>query len=268
MTTQAKAELFHTLQGPGRLLLLPNCWDAGSARLLVELGAAAVATSSAALAWAHGYPDGERLPRDVLVRSVAEITRVVGVPVSVDTERGFGADAAQVGETVARLIGAGAIGINIEDGDAPPAELAGRIAAARAAAEREGVTLFINARTDLWLRGVGTEGERLPEAIRRGALYAGAGADGLFLPRLAAPEVIRAVATAVPLCINLMAVPDLPAAETLTGLGVRRASLGVMTLLKAYGALKAPVQAFLDEGRLSPMFEGAATFAEINGMFG
>ena len=267
MTIQDRATEFHRLHAPGRLLLLPNCWDAGSARLLASLGADAIATSSAALAWAHGYPDGECLPRARLVDTVAEITRIVDQPVTVDIERGYGASPAEVADTVSALIGAGAIGINIEDGDRDPADLVHRIEAARTAAERQGVRLFINARTDLWLEPLVSDDARLSEAIARGRRNAAAGADGFFVPRLSDPEAIRQIAAAVPLRVSLMAVPDLPGAATLRGLGVARVSLGVMTLLKAFGSLEAPLRAFLDEGRLAPMFEGSPSFAAIDGLF-
>lgn len=267
MPAQQHAALFRDLQGPGRLLLLPNAWDAGSARLLAELGARAVATSSAALAWAHGYPDGESLPADTLVAAVAEIARVVDIPVTVDTERGFGATPVAVGDTVARLIGVGAVGINIEDGAAPPAELAARIAAVRAVAAREGVDLFINARTDLWLKPLVEPGQRVAEALRRAALFKDAGADAFFVPRVCELDEIGALVPHVGLPVNLMAVPGMPPREALLEAGIRRLSLGVVTLLKAYGALRDPVRAFLDKGDLVPLLEGAASFAEINGMF-
>lgn len=267
MHDPAKAEQFRALQAPGRFLALPNAWDAGSAAFLASLGAEAVATSSAALAWSHGYPDGERLPRDLLLASVAEIARVVDVPVSVDTEAGYGRNAEDVGETIARLLGAGAAGINIEDGAGPPERLAERIGTARKVADREGVGLFINARTDLWLKPLVPDGERLGEAIRRGRLYAEAGADGFFLPRLATIADIRAIASEVRLPLNLMAVADLPATEDSRAAGVTRVSLGVMTLLKAFGALRQPLRHFIDHGDVSALFVEAAGFPEVDGLF-
>ena len=219
------------------------------------------------MAWAHGYPDGEGLPRARLVDTVAEITRIVDQPVTVDIERGYGASPAEVADTVSALIGAGAVGINIEDGDRDPDELVRRIEAARTRAEHEGIRLFINARTDLWLEPLVSDDARLTEAIARGRRYAEAGADGFFVPRLSEPDAVGQIAAAVPLRVSLMAVPDLPDAATLRGLGVARVSLGVVTLLKAFGSLKAPLRAFLDEGRLAPIFEDSPSFAEIDGLF-
>ena len=267
MPNQNNAALFHELHGSGRLLLLPNAWDAGSARLLAALGASAIATSSAALAWAHGFPDGESLPRDVLVQAVAEITRVVDLPVTVDTERGFGTDPADVADSIARLIGVGAVGINIEDGAASPDELAARIVAVRAVAEREGVNLFINARTDLWLKPLVDPAQRVPEAMRRGRLYRDSGADGYFVPRLSELDEIGALVPHLAMPVSLMAVPELPSLAELREAGIRRLSLGVMPLLKAYGALRGPVRAFLEQGQVAPLLDGAESFAEINGMF-
>ena len=126
------AAAFNALHASG-LLILPNAWDAGSARLIETLGARAVATSSAAVCWAHGYADGHHLPVDFLITTVREITRVVSIPVTCDFEGGYADDPATVAENIARVIDAGAVGINIEDGNAPPELLARKIAAVREA---------------------------------------------------------------------------------------------------------------------------------------
>src|SRR5262245_11060736 len=112
-------------QGPG-ILILANCWDAGSARLVGSLGARAIATTSAGVAWAHGYPDGDALPLDRLVTTVAAIVRVLEVPLTVDIEGGYSDDPGAVGEAVAAVVGAGAVGINLEDGGSPPELLAAK----------------------------------------------------------------------------------------------------------------------------------------------
>src|SRR5688500_4725603 len=156
-----RADAFRALHQPdtGRILVLANAWDAMSARVIEEAGARAIATTSAGVAWALGRVDGEGLTRDQMINAIERITRVVRVPVTADVERGYGdgtpADAA---ETVRRVIGAGAVGINLEDAPGRGGatlmeadEQVERIAAAREAASGEGVALFINARVDVYL---------------------------------------------------------------------------------------------------------------------
>ena len=150
MSTQA--DTFRRLHAGPDLLILPNAWDAGSARIIETLGARAVATTSAGVCWSHGYADGHHLPVDFLITTVREITRVISIPLTCDFEGGYADDPATVGENVARIIDAGAVGINIEDGRAAPDLLAAKIAAVRKAADRAGVPLFINARTDVYLK--------------------------------------------------------------------------------------------------------------------
>lgn len=189
----SNAETFHSLHTSG-FLTLPNAWDAGSARVIETLGARAVATSSAAVCWAHGYADGHHLPVDVLITTVREITRVVSIPVTCDFEGGYADDPAQVADNIARVIDAGAVGINIEDGREPPELLARKIAAVREAAAKAGVNLFINARTDVFLKGLAQGEAAVAESLRRGALYREAGADGLFVPFVVETAHITAIA--------------------------------------------------------------------------
>ncbi len=157
-----RALAFRALHVPGRPLVLPNAWDAASARIVEDTGAAAVATTSAGVAWALGVPDGDLLGRERAVAAVARIAGSVAVPVSADIESGFAEDPAGVADTVRAVLAAGAVGVNIEDalygGEGvlrPVAEQAERIAAAREAADAEGVPLFVNARIDTFLRGAG-----------------------------------------------------------------------------------------------------------------
>src|SRR5215470_9915104 len=114
-TQRAKAEAFRAMHDRSRLLILPNAWDAMSARFIEDAGARAIATTSAGLAFSLGYADGEYAPRDEVVRAIARIARVIDVPLSADIESGFGADERELGETVRAIIDAGAVGINLED---------------------------------------------------------------------------------------------------------------------------------------------------------
>ena len=133
-------------------LILPNAWDAGSARLIESRGAKAIATSSAALAWSCGYPDGNALPIDVLARTVASIARVISIPLSVDSEGGYSDDPAQVEENFFAIADAGAVGCNLEDGSGTVELMCAKIEAAKRGAARAGVDLFVNARIDVVLR--------------------------------------------------------------------------------------------------------------------
>ncbi|HEY0650004.1 isocitrate lyase/phosphoenolpyruvate mutase family protein, partial [Phenylobacterium sp.] len=178
MSQTAKADLFHQLhQGPD-VLILPNAWDAASAAVVADAGAKAVATSSAAVAWTFGQADGDILAVDNTCAVVEAISRVVDTPVSCDFEGGFTDDLDQLAQNITRVLQAGAVGINFEDGSRDPNLHARKIAAARQAAEKAGVNLFINARTDVYLRQLATGDAAEAEAIRRGKLYREAGASG------------------------------------------------------------------------------------------
>lgn len=258
---------FHRLhQGPG-LLRLANAWDAGSARLIESLGAAAIATTSAGVAWAHGYRDGDALPVSLLARTVASICRVISVPLSVDAEGGYADDPAEVGRNVAMLVEAGAVGINIEDGAGAPDRLCAKIAAAKEAAAGRGIELFVNARTDVYLRGLAPEARRVDETIARAQRYASAGADGIFVPGLTDPAQIRQIAAAIDRPLNVMARPGLPDAAQLERLGVRRLSAGSGIAQQLWGRAAASAAEFLRTGRSDPLGDGAMTYADINALF-
>lgn len=261
------AELFHELHHGPDVLLLPNCWDAGSARLLESLGARAVATTSAGLAWSLGYPDGDALPVNRLVSAVASITRVIGVPLTVDMESGYCGDAAAVGEAVAAVIGAGAVGINLEDGAGSADLLAAKIAHARLSAEHAGVRLFINARTDVYLRGLVAEDDRIAETLSRAALYRAAGADGLFVPKLVDGAAIAQIAQAAGMPLNVLAWHGLAPASQLSGLGVRRLSAGSSIAQAAWGRARAVATAFLGTGDAAVLFGDGMLYPEINALF-
>lgn len=263
-----RARAFRELHREGSLLVLPNAWDAGSARLVESCGASAVATSSAAVAWAHGAADGEQLERGVLVRAVGEIARVVRGPLSVDAEAGYAAEPAGVAETVGALVEAGAVGINLEDGAGAPELLAAKIEAAKRAAASAGVELFVNARTDVYLRGLVPPAQAVDEVLRRARLYQAAGADGLFVPGLTAPAEIEIVVREARLPLNLMILPNLPPADELRRLGVRRLSAGMALSLATFGFVRRATRELLERGTYDLLFAGAAGYDEMNALFG
>ena len=261
------AEVFRRLHDRGNLLVLPNAWDAASARVVEACGATAIATTSAGVAWAHGHPDGNALPVNVLVGAVREIARAIRVPLTVDVEGGYADDPARVGEMVAAVIEAGAVGINLEDGAGSPELLCAKIAAARAAAKDVGVDLFVNARTDVYLRGL-VPAERAVEAtIERGRRYLAAGCDGLFVPYLTAPADMRRIADAIdPAPLNVMAVAGIPAADGLRALDVRRLSAGSALASVALGVVRRLADGFLRDGRSDPLFGEVVAYGEMNAL--
>jgi 2-methylisocitrate lyase-like PEP mutase family enzyme len=265
MTTNA--DTFHDLHRGPDILLLANCWDAGSARLLESLGAKAVATTSAGLAWAQGYPDGDALPVENLAAVVASIARVIRVPLTVDMEGGYSDDPKAVEEAVARIAGAGGVGINLEDGASPVDLFARKIESARRGAERAGVRLFLNARTDVYLRGLAPEGQAVAETLSRAKRYRDAGADGLFVPKVVKEDAIRQIAADAGMPLNVLAWPGLAPAAELAAYGVRRLSAGSSIAQAALGRARDLTRAFLAEGKSESMFEGAVLYPEINALF-
>lgn len=242
----AAAEAFQRLHED--FLILPNAWDAVSAKVVERAGAKAIATSSAAVAWAHGYSDGHDLPFDKLLYTVQEIVRVCPLPLSVDAEGGYSDDPAEVGRNVEALIGVGAAGMNLEDGAGAHELHLRKIEAARAAADRAGVQFYINARTDVYLKQLTPPELALGETIRRGKACVEAGASGLFAPFVIKPDEIKAIADAVPAPLNVIAWAGVPKAEELKRLGARRLSAGTKVAGVAFAAARAAAQAFLADG--------------------
>ena len=268
MDTRTAAARFRTLhQGP-QPLLLPNAWDAGSARVIEASGAQAIATTSAGLAWARGYADGYAMPPRFLLATVSEIARVSHLPLSVDMEAGYADELAAIADNAEALASAGAVGINLEDGKLPPEVLCERIAATKRGAARAGVDLFVNARCDVYLKGLTAPERALEESISRGLRYREAGADGFFLPGVVDPAVIRQVVAAVKLPLNLLVRAGLPRVSELASLGVRRVSAGSGISSAVHGLTRRAVRQFLDAGTYDAMLDGAMPYAELNALFG
>jgi 2-methylisocitrate lyase-like PEP mutase family enzyme len=265
MTTPA--DTFHALHRGPEVLLLANAWDAGSARLLESLGASAVATTSAGLAWAQGYPDGDALPIGRLANVVESIARVIRVPLSVDMEGGYSDDLSEVEDAVARVAAAGAVGVNLEDGATPVGHFLKKIEAARRGADRAGVRLYINARTDVYLRALVPEAEAVAETLSRARRFRDAGADGLFVPKVVDEAAIREIATGAGLPLNVLAWPGLAPAADLAGFGVRRVSAGSSIAAAALGRARDLTRAFLAEGTSEVMYDGTMPYDEINALF-
>lgn len=237
------AALFRSLHTPARPLALANVWDVAGARIVEAAGASAIATTSAGVAWSLGAGDGDLVDRDLVLDVLARIASAVAVPVTADIEGGYGQSPAEVGETVARVLDTGVVGVNIEDGTRPPGVLAERIEASREAARRAGVDLFVNARTDTYLLGLGDPATRLRDTLARARTYVEAGADGVFVPGVTDPAVVAELAAGLSVPLNVMAGPGAPPVAELGALGVARVSLGSGVAQAAYAAAR---QAALD----------------------
>ncbi|MGC1214453.1 MAG: isocitrate lyase/phosphoenolpyruvate mutase family protein [Micromonospora sp.] len=229
LTPADRAATLRALHRPGDPLILPNAWDAGSARAVVAAGFPAVATSSGAVAAALGHADGEAAPVGEMLDAVARVAAAVDVPVTADLERGYGLRPA---ELVERLLATGAVGCNIEDSDPRTHELydaeeqADLLAGIRAAAGAAGADLVLNARVDVFLRAAGRAEDRLAEAVRRARSYRAAGADCVYPIVLGEPQAIRTLVSDVDVPVNVLARPGTPALAQLAGLGVARISFG------------------------------------------
>ena len=241
-----RAELFQSLHQKGNPLILYNIWDAGSAKTLQDAGAKALATGSWAVAAAHGFTDRENLPFERVLLNLQEIIAAVDLPVTLDMESGYRQHPDELRETVSQVIAAGAIGINFEDqiidgeGLYSIEEQNKRIAAVRKAADEAGVALFINARTDVFLKSPAAEHNeaKLKEALERSKAYADAGANGFFAPGLRDSTLIATLCEQAPLPVNIMMMPDVPAPKHLAALGVARISYGGIPYRQAMNALR------------------------------
>ncbi|MGQ2941522.1 MAG: isocitrate lyase/PEP mutase family protein [Blastomonas fulva] len=248
----AKASHFHDLHRGDTPLVLVNIWDPGSAATVISQGAPALATGSASVASAMGFGDGEAVPLPLVLENARRIASSTDLPVTLDFEGGYATDTATLAENIRNVIATGVVGINFEDQVIGGSGLhaiddhVARIAAIREIAEAEGVDLFINARTDVWLdagKAVILPAERLREAITRGLAFAAAGANGFFVPGLTDAEQIAELCEAVPLPINAMHFEGMPSMADLALAGVRRISFGPGPYSCAMAALARQAQA-------------------------
>ena len=239
------AEDFRGLHRAPPILLLPNAWDPMSARIFEAAGFPALATTSGGLAWALGYQDGEQAPWTDVVAATRRIVEAVRVPVTADIETGYGNTPEAVGRSVADIVDAGAVGVNLEDGThsadqpmRPIEDAAARIRAARGAADAAGVPIVINARIDLYLKHVGDAATRFAETVRRAEAYLAAGADCIFVFGHIDLDVIGRLTAAIKAPVNVVGRAGTPGLKALQAAGVARvsiasgATLPVMSLIQ------------------------------------
>jgi len=272
---QQLAGRFRQLHESNQPLILINAWDVASARMIESSGAAAIATTSAGVAWTLGYGDGEQMPIDDLVGVCKRICRAVQVPVSADIERGFGQAVGQVCTNVLALLDVGVVGINIEDGidrssglvhDA--SILAGRIAAIRKVSATIGVELFINARIDNYFAAGTDPVARYEDTVRRARMYVDAGADGIFVPGLVKIDEISRLAATIGRPLNIYAgYSGVPSAAALAQAGVKRISLGCGPLQAALALTQRVAVEALQKGTYAEMTAEMLSVKEINALF-
>jgi len=268
-TTQAQqAERFRALHTGPRLLVLPNAWDAISARLIEEAGFPAIATSSAGVAWALGYADGERISRGEMLAVVRRIVLGVRIPVTADVEAGYGATPEAAAETARGVIAAGAIGLNLEDATDEGRLLdltlqVERLRAVREAGAAARVPLVVNARTDAFEMKQWSPAERFTAAVRRANAYRAAGADCLFVPHVSDAGTIERLAREIAGPLNVIAGPPAPPLGELEALGVRRASLGPRIVQATLGLIRRITAELRERGTYEALTDLVIPFAEI-----
>jgi 2-methylisocitrate lyase-like PEP mutase family enzyme len=263
------ADALRKLHHGPNILVLANCWDVASARVLEAEGVPAIATSSAGVAFSLGYPDGQRISRDEMLTVVARVAKAVQVPVTADVESGYGARPEDAARTAAAVIAAGAVGMNLEDSteasDTALMDVAlavEKIRAVREAGSNAGVPLVINARTDVYLNQVGAPESRYDHALRRAVAFRDAGADCIFLPGVKEPELISRLVKDLNFPINILAGPGFPPIAELQRLGVARVSLGSKPMLAGLGVLRRLAQELRQRGTYTSL-EGVVTYAEM-----
>ena len=268
-----KAEELRKLHGGPRVLVLPNAWDVASARVLEELGFPAIATTSAGVAFALGYPDGQRISREDMLDVVGRFARAVRVPVTADMEAGYGTTPKDMAETAKAIVAAGAVGLNLEDvtGDTESTQVETKLQSEKIRAIRDtsaalGVPLVINARTDVYLMPIGPEATRFDRTVERLRAYRAAGADCLFAPGVSDRGLIEKLVKAVAAPLNILVTPGCPSIPELETLGVRRASIGSGVMRSTLGLVRRIGKELLEKGTYSTVFEGAIPFAEVNAL--
>jgi 2-methylisocitrate lyase-like PEP mutase family enzyme len=267
-----KAEQFRKMHHGPRMLVLANAWDVVSARIIEECGHPAIATSSAAVAFSRGYPDGQRISRDEMLDVVGRIARAVRVPVTADLEAGYGVTPKDMADTTKAAIEAGAIGMNLEDAGEDESSLVDlplqveKIRVIRETARSLGVPFVLNARTDIFLTPIGPEATRFERTVERLRAYKDAGADCLFAPGLYDAETIARLVKALDAPLNILANPACPPIPELEKVGVARLSAGSGVMRASMGLVRRIAKEMLESRSCEMMFAGTIPHAELNRM--
>lgn len=249
--------------------LLPNAWDALSARLFEDAGFPAIGTTSGGVNWSLGYKDGERAPWQEVVTATKRIARAVRVPISADIESGYAGTHSELHRNVEEIIHAGAVGINLEDQISgklrPLDEACARIRSARDAADRIGIPIVINARTDAFHVAMPPE-QKYDEAVRRADAYMKAGASSIFVFGVSDLTTISRLAKAIPAPVNVVGRPGGPSFAELSAAGVARVSIAAGLALFAYGTLREAAKQ-LNSTKTFDCLRASFTRAEAQALF-
>jgi 2-methylisocitrate lyase-like PEP mutase family enzyme len=269
-----KAEIFRALHHGPKILVLPNAWDAASAVILEQSGFPAIATTSAGIAFSLGYPDKQRISREQALAVVARIVHSVKIPVSADVESGYGDRPEDAAQTAQAVIESGAIGLNLEDANhQAERQLVDislqleKIRAVHETAERAGLPLVLNARTDVYLEQVGSPESRYDETIRRLSVYRDAGADCVFAPGVADVSIIARLTKDLRCPLNILASLTTPSAPELQKLGVARVSVGSGSMRTSLGQLRRFAEELRTTGTYKNL-DGAIPYADLNQLMG
>lgn len=266
-----KAKAFYQWHHQSSTSVLPNAWDAISAKMFEVSGFKAIGTTSAGIATSLGYKDGQHIPFEKMVEVIRTIASSVKIPVSADIEAGYGSTIDEVVENMRKVIDAGAVGINLEDGtgysNEPLYDISYQIEKI-SAIKKLSDSLFINARTDTYWLNIGETTERLQETIQRIKAYEEAGADGVFIPGLNDPEVIKKLREAVNCPINLLASAETPSLEVLSSIGIERVSTGSGPFRASATLLKSISEEIMDHRSFETMTSGVLSYGEVADLIG
>ena len=271
---QLQGQIFSRLHHDSSILVLPNAWDAASARIFEVAGFPAVATTSAGIAASLGYPDGEKIPRREMLEVLAHIARTVSVPISADIEAGYGDTAEETAQTARLILETGCVGINLEDGTGDPdhplyeiSHQADKIQAIREVADSVGVRLFINARTDVFFREVGEAADRLDRAIQRGNTYREAGADCIYYMDACGRETIARLVNETHAPVNILAGPGALPVQELQEIGVTRVTVGQYPMRATLALIKRIAMELLELGTYTSMMQDEFDYTRVNQLF-
>lgn len=276
MSDQSRIEkyrIFQQLHSKQLPFVLPNAWDASSARVFEERGFKAIGTTSAGIAMSLGYSDGENISFKRMLEVVKMIVHSVNIPVSADIEAGYGMSVEEVVENVRQLIFAGVVGINLEDAtgnlDDPILDTslhAEKIAAIRKLSQSLDMPLFLNARTDLYCLNIGDSENRLQSVIVRARDYQKAGADCIFIPGVQNIETIKMLRQEISCSINLLVSTAMPTLEELSKAGIERVSTGSAPFRATITLLRKMSEDVIFHGNFQRMNDEVISYAEITEM--
>ncbi|MGY4689125.1 isocitrate lyase/PEP mutase family protein [Salibacterium sp. K-3] len=266
-----KAYDFHHLHRRSSCFVLANAWDVISAKMFEENGFKAIGTTSAGIAASLGYKDGESIPLEKMIEVIKSITSSVNVPVSADIEAGYGETVKEVVETVKKMIAAGVVGINIEDGTGNPVQplydlsfQKEKIAAIKELSNTAvDPSLFINARTDTYWLNVGDASTRFQETVKRAKEFEEAGADCIFVPGLTDLESIQHLREEISSPINLLAGPEMPSLTELSSIGIERLSCGSAPFRATVTLLKTLSEEIMDQQTFHHMTNDVMSYTKV-----